>query len=36
LPSSLQDIELIFSSNYSIKKIYDWNNDPRFLEIKCL
>tara|TARA_B100000902_G_C27306539_1_gene915839 strand:+ start:1721 stop:2551 length:831 start_codon:yes stop_codon:yes gene_type:complete len=36
LPSSLQDIESIFSLNYSIKKIYDLNNDPRFLEIKCL
>ena len=36
LPSSLQDIELIFSLNYSITKIYDLNNDPRFLEIRCL
>ena len=36
LPSSFQDIESIFSLNYSIKKIYDLNNDPRFLEIKCL
>ena len=36
LPSSFEDIEPIFSLNYSIKKIYDLNNDPRFLEIKCL
>ena len=36
LPSSFKDIESIFSLNYSIKKIYDLNNDPRFLEIKCL
>ena len=36
LPSSLEDIEPIFSLNYSIKKIYDLNNDPLFLEIKCL